>query len=208
MELTIQEKKKITNYFNALIEQLCEFDQLDDFFYNDRGYEHWQEIRFYGDGDEYFCSTCGPVHMYNGATRLVIVPEDFPYVAKINFSTGYSEEEFNYDYNDEELMTYNYVLDNYPDVIDVFPTTTAINIHGLKLVVQEKVETDEDMVYSSYPSLCEDSSNSSIIDLLAEIYGDDFYNVVDECYVNDVHDGNIGLKNGKLVLFDFAGYNN
>ena len=105
-------------------------------------------------------------------------------------------------------MTYNYVLDNYPDVIDVFPTTTAINIHGLKLVVQEKVETDEDMVYSSYPSLCEDSSNSSIIDLLAEIYGDDFYNVVDECYVNDVHDGNIGLKNGKLVLFDFAGYNN
>ena len=208
MELTIQEKKNIISYFDALIEELCDFNQLDDFFYNDRGYEHWQEIRYYGDGDEYFCSTCGPVHMYNGATRLVIVPEDFPYVAKVNFSAGYGDEEFNYDYNKEEMWSYDYVKENYPHLLDAFPITTEINVQGIRLVVQEKVETDDSEIYRSYPHLSMDSSDDSIIELFEEIYGRDFSEMVEDCEINDIHDGNIGLKNGKLVLFDFAGYNN
>lgn len=36
----------------------------------------------------------------------------------------------------------------------------------------------------------------------------EFQNLCDECCINDLHAGNVGLLNGRMVLIDYSGYNN
>lgn len=208
MELTLQQEKNIRIFFENVIDYLCQFEDLSEFFYEDRAYEYWNYIKWNGSGDEHFCGTSGNVSLVNGATRLALIPDDYPFIAKIGFDRGYDDEEYAYNYNEEEVFRYNYILDNYPDVIDAVPFTTKMVVKGIPMIIQEKIDVDQQEVYESYPDLVEDNSEDMIWELLATVYGNEVYNAFEECGVNDIHDGNIGLKDGKLVLFDFAGYNN
>lgn len=206
--ITERRRKDIENFYHMLVNQIKEDDSLQDLLKLKNQDDAWD---FYANvGREVFVGTCGNVSVANGATRLVLVPEDFPFIAKINFENEGNWDELtqdlSLDYNEEEQRTYDLIKRDYPEFLDAFAYTTTINVDGLDLLIQEKIETNQAKIRQSCPSYYGDENSNEMECILEEEYGVGICALLEKLGINDVHSENVGIRLDQLVIFDFAGY--
>lgn len=174
------------------------------------------------------------VEVHFGATRMVIMTDDKPYVLKIQYCDD------GYDYGKNELLVYNKAVEQGLDKYFAWTKKLFLidfeNGRTVDVYVQEKCEMDEDdminrvsnYAYSKWLNEkcledCEDSRDKwereedtdyiadqeSMMEYAEEEWGVPAWDVsefLDSMYVNDCHSGNWGWRGHELVICDYAGY--
>lgn len=150
-----------------------------------------------------------------GATRLVFAGENCPYIIKTpNFIQTY------YNYCKKELHDYEIARDL--NIAEIFLPLDVINGYDNELYKQKRLLIPhQDINYNDFPPLesnyyknHKDTSpyitSPQILRLILNIYGEDFTNRFIEwqkiCKSYDFHRNNYTLIDNKLVIFDYAGY--
>ena len=145
-----------------------------------------------------------------GISKIVIYPQDSNYVIKVPIEC-IDDDGYIVDYCEREVELYKLAKERGFDCL-LAKTEFLGNIMGRRVYAQERVELDserEEIDYSNPSSrrvgIC-DSLSQAIIDA----YGEDFYdNFVAFCsnnFINDLHEGNFAIVNGKPIIFDYSGY--
>lgn len=168
----------------------------------------------------------------DGASKLVIIPEDKDYVIKIPFNGNYYEDDgyfnFSYNYCETEIELYERIFEENPIFSQFFlPLTRVEEYREWDVYVQPKCQaynnTNEKIRSKSYSKDSLNKVRSEVIlynssfpkDWLAavtEILGDvnlvkNFINMLEEYDITqDLHMGNIGYYNGKPIILDYAGF--
>ena len=185
--------------------------------------EGWVNSHLYYLADKH----CSVVH---GATRVVVIKEDFPWVLKFNFQG----ESVSQDYNSLEAKNYERACNE--DIEDFFAATYCLGqVDEFMVYAQEKVEADEDAVSSSFfeytlenyfsSRICENEDdedrlnedawdeancldNEDRIYAMIENYSDArrVVEFTDKYDINDLHSGNWGYRGTQPVLIDYSGY--
>lgn len=174
------------------------------------------------------------VEVHFGATRVVIMTDDKPYVLKIQYCDK------DYDYGKNELLVYTKAveqgLDKYFAWTEKLFSIDFENGRTVDVYIQEKCEMDEDdmtnrvsnYAYSKWldEENLEDCSDSRdkyeieedtdyitnqefMMEYAEEEWGTAAWDVsefLDSMYVNDCHSGNWGWRDHELVICDYAGY--
>lgn len=165
----------------------------------------------------------------DGASKLVIIPENTDFVIKIPFNSEYDVDEyyeFSQNYCETEIDLYDRIVDEYPMFAQFFlPLTRVEECREWDIYIQPKCQTyndaDENMKSNSYSkeSLTKVKSDlggtglptdwmAAVTEVLEDInLVKEFINVL-EMYdiTQDLHRGNIGYCNGKPVILDYAGF--
>ena len=151
--------------------------------------------------------------IYYGACKGVIVFDTADYVIKFDYygSDSYCEiEADNYKYAVEAGLAHYFA-----------ETRFLTKVDGVTFTIQEQCVCDEDNVYNSLRNYveetdCRDLNEDDIwseVDEICEsgrvhyIFDDEALNsFISLHYINDLHQGNFGFVNGRLVIIDFSGF--
>ena len=164
-----------------------------------------------------------------GASKLVIISNNKDeyserYVVKIPFDYAVM------DYCNEELKTYNSVLDDYENfkeyfaecwlagVVDVEDSDGFLN--HIPVYIMRRADVDENEVEnSSYdfwindggkPDCYDPEGNEEVINCFKNYYGKELgeaiEEVINELGIGDLHTANIGFNDDKPVLIDYSSY--
>ena len=162
------------------------------------------------------------IQLCSGLSKFVIVPSNTDYVIKIPFKGSYYHWDKEYsdiaDHCDLEVKCYNDYANSELGYLFV-PTQYVGCIDEIKIYVQPKVETYHYETHSaskhSYDQLedfdyyeCTADDEDAVAAFIEE-FGENaawVLDTLDEMEVKDIHCGNFGYLNGKLVLFDYCGY--
>ena len=160
-----------------------------------------------------------------GASRAVLIFDDFDYVIKIDFSDMADEK---YDFCDNEV--YNYISAVSYNVSQYFAETWyGGRFEGVPFYLMEKAAINEDEINDDIDSgslanksiLSDESleksfpymdcnTKSTITDLFINYYDEEeIHELLDFCYsyaINDIHNENVGYIDNKPVIIDYAGY--
>ena len=182
-----------------LIDELLDYEAFDFFWNKSRTFSGASMMKLDYCFEECFLNQYGNVTMSGGATRLTIISDEMDYVVKICF------EEVASDYVTDEYLIYNDVKNSeeFQDLLPMLVETSRFLYDGSWVEIQEKVDADEDLVYQTYGDYLD---NSEVEEVLEDTYGEKIYDMFEEFGINDLHCGNLGFRDGKPVLFDFAGY--
>lgn len=168
----------------------------------------------------------------DGASKLVIIPEDKDYVIKIPFNGNYYEDDgyfnFSYNYCETEIELYERIFEENPIFSQLFlPLTRVEEYREWDVYVQPKCQaynnTNEKIRSKSYSKdslnkvrsedmLYKSSLPKDWLAAVTEILGDvnlvkNFIIMLEEYDITqDLHNGNIGYYNGKPVILDYAGF--
>lgn len=167
----------------------------------------------------------------DGASKLVIIPENTDYVIKIPFNAAYNEfdneyYEYSQNYCETEIELYDKIFQENPLFIQFFlPLTRVEEYREWDVYVQPKCQaynnTDEKIRSKSYSkeSFTKAKKVTQYLSLptdwvaaVAEILKDislveEFIDILEEYDITqDLHRGNIGYCNGKPVILDYAGF--
>jgi len=171
----------------------------------------------------------------DGASKLVIVPENKDYVIKIPFNAMYDNflcEYYDYSQNyctTEMYLYYKIANEENPIFAQFFlPLTYIEEFENWEIYIQPKCQIynnlDENERSRSYSKNSFDKikANKNVsysttlpLDWLAavtEVLGDidlvvEFINMLEKYDINqDLHSGNIGYYNGKPIILDYAGF--
>lgn len=185
-----------------------------DFSFKDRSVcDAFHELDLYSRGFEY----------ENGASKYCIMHDDFG-----DFVVKFTTEKF--DWCEREYTNYLAAVER--GLGEFFPFTDFLGYYnGVSFFIQERADCDEDGVSSIwYSALREDyvteeeDENEDIIsekiwDMIDELEDEQramycfgnkiaLFDFLDEFCINDLHQGNFGYVDGKLVIIDFSGYGN
>lgn len=167
----------------------------------------------------------------DGASKLVIIPEDKDYVIKIPFNGEYDEYnkkyyDFSYNYCETEIELYDKIFKENPIFIQFFlPLIRVEEFRKWDVYIQPKCQaynnTDERIRSKSYSKESLTKAEKVVEDILlptdwvaavAEVLQDislvmEFINILSKYDImNDLHKGNIGYCNGKPVILDYANF--
>lgn len=183
-----------------------------------------QELLIKGHFHEEFKShnmeDCG-FSFRTGCTKVCLFHSNYEdYVIK--FSTD------KFDYCEKEYK--NYWAAVYNKVDSYFPFTILLgSFNGIKFYIQERAVCNEAKISDIWYSIIrndyeswkdnesEDDINDNIWSMVDELddetrlsycFGEDtrLFDFIDEYCINDLHEGNFGYINGRLVIIDFSGY--
>lgn len=216
------------------IEIVSEFQDIlewQDFCMTRRG-RSFNEAAYYITDNEIV--DVSEIDMASGCTKGCIMDWDNDYVYKIGFLDAVDNEDSEYtDYCAREYDLYcqmnadseipQYIFDIFVPVdfvgnytIELDGKTYSIPIYG-----QAAVEVDEDRVYTtSFQNYCDSGDHTIYSDEELEdqweyleefeqvefCFPTEIYGVFSNYHINDVHASNVGYINGKLRIFDYAGY--
>lgn len=223
------DREKVNEYFLNLINDIIKnksewrYALLCEAGYQYEGNDSLIEVE-----DEVTCEF--NVDIKFGASKLVIISNSSneiseKYVAKIPF--GY----ITMNYCEEELKTYNSVLNNYKDYSQYFAecwyagnvsVEDADNIEcHVPVYIMKRADADEDKVEkSSYDfwlsdggkpeCYCVEEPEEEIVNCFKNCYGkqvgDMIEEVINELDITDLHSANIGFVEGYPVLIDYSGF--
>jgi len=223
MRRSIEELRK---EYEPMVKELMEVCHFSDFLdnFNQNTYYDWCDEYGSDAADQYgYTSTCGE-------TKAVFWNEDdceyvikFPFIAYENFD--YCKAEVR-NYREackaglakrfawcDKLMDYNgfpiYIMefcdcDDYgfqDEITDMY--ISHEKSYRAEHPDDEYEEDPEDMCYDT-------STDDAVWDFLEDVYPSDEINALAAfCvsnYISDVHSGNIGRKNGEIVIVDYSGF--
>lgn len=199
-----------------LLREMCKRDETFDEFLKTGKKDTYLEYRV---GNEYsrfeFEGEMISIELMFGATKAVIHVIDEPTLIKIGFS------DFKVDHAEREANIYAEACVN--DVAQFFvPCHKLGKIYGRPIYEMDFVDADECLVTSDMWQKC--SSEMSDEEISDAIDDDDcyienlfpFYYSVEEMSklcdflceleISDLHSGNIGYLDGRIVLIDYSGY--
>ena len=166
-------------------------------------------------------------HIFYGATRIVVMLDDFDWVLKFNFHYSDSAQ----DYNELEEVHYKAAIK--AGLAEHFAAMYYVGIiENLMVYAQEKVRMDEDCVSSSFFQYtldnyyCENDGrdedernedawdDAMYLDNEDRIYAmidsvsiaDELIKFVFDNNINDLHSANWGYRGTEPVIVDYAGY--
>lgn len=167
----------------------------------------------------------------DGASKLVIIPENKDYVIKIPFNGDCNEYEEYYDYSynycETEIELYDKIFKENPLFIQFFlPLTRVEEFRKWDVYIQPKCQaynnTDEHIRSKSYSKESFTKAKKVIkknillptdwVAAVTEVLQDinlviEFINVLCKYDImDDLHKGNIGYCNGKPVILDYANF--
>lgn len=177
-----------------------------------------QFVRDDTDGDDFVVVVDGAeviVSVMSGATKAVFAVEGMDTVAKIGF------QNFKVDHAAREAQIYQEARSVHLEQFFV-PCKKIGKISSLEVFEMELVEVGEDLVTSDMWQKCSGTMSgeeiSGAIDdddcyieyLFPFYYSDEeitqLYDFISELEINDLHSGNIGYENGRIVIIDYSGY--
>lgn len=145
-----------------------------------------------------------------GISKIVIYPQDSNYVIKVPIE-GIDDDGYIVDYCEREVELYKLAKEWGFDCL-LAKTEFLGNIMGRRVYVQERVELDSEREETDYsnPSsrrvgIC-DSLSQAIIDAYGEGFYDNFVAFCSNNFINDLHEGNFAIVDGKPIIFDYSGY--
>jgi len=155
------------------------------------------------------------VHIFHGATKAVFFIEEMETVAKIGF------QNFEIDHAAREAQIFKEACALGVDKFFV-PCKKIGEISNLEVFEMELVEVGEELVTSDMWQKCSGSmSDEEIVDVIDNDYGfiealfpfyyseeemTRLYDFISELEINDLHSGNIGYEDGRIVIIDYSGY--
>ena len=150
-----------------------------------------------------------------GATKAVFAVEGMDTVAKIGF------QNFKVDHAAREAQVYQEACSAHLEQFFV-PCKKIGEISRLEVFEMELVDVGEELVTSDMWRKCSGSmSNEEIVDVIDEdcgfvealfpfYYSDEkmtqLFKFIFEMKINDLHSGNIGYEDGRIVIIDYSGY--
>lgn len=143
--------------------------------------------------------------------------------AKVEFIGYYERDIWFYDLQEVQHLIYEYIED-FDDKLRAEIDENGLSVQrqhiclplyaapradfNFNLFQYTKEENVRDFVDSVSSPLKDRNKNVAFI--FVKEYGEDTYvelsNFLDMMHINDLHSGNIGIVNGKMVLIDYAGY--
>ena len=155
------------------------------------------------------------VSVMSGATKAVFAVEGMDTVAKIGF------QNFKVDHAAREAQIYQEACGAHLEQFFV-PCKKIGEISNLEVFEMKLVDVGEELVTSDMWRKCSDSMSSEeivcVIDedcgfvesLFPFYYSNEemtrLYEFISELEINDLHSGNIGYENGRIVIIDYSGY--
>lgn len=221
MSLNIEKIKSEAKDLLDIIFNECYLEET--VFQNGRNPSSWY--------DENYDILAGLANVYNGETRMVIIPNGKDYVLKIQY------RDFNIDYNTGEERVYKQAVAR--GLEKCFAETAYIfnycdhDIYAMELCDANEDENNSriyDYYYNEFCAEnnldsddfqsqkefdeqydeCEAEGSEGVIEYAATIWGTELANKIedflDDMNVNDYHSGNIGFIGDWLVICDYAGY--
>lgn len=203
----------VANHFFTLLGQLEEgCAEFSEFFQKPDGTK-WRELMWNNAG-----SWADSIVLDSGATKAVIIDEDYDYVLKIPF---FMESGWNYC----QIELENYVSAKQDNLETYFAEIFYLGEYeGAQCYASKKADCDDiegrvsDEIRESYPDMSDEEFSSYIdnswteevvAEAMENYVGDDWDKLCDflhENDINDLHYGNVGYINGSLVYIDFSGY--
>lgn len=202
----LQKMREINSSFDKFVQSGKKNDLLQ--FVNDET-DEWHDFVVAMDGAEV------TVSIMFGATKAVFAAEGMDTVAKIGF------QNFKVDHAAREAQIYQEA--RAMDLEQFFvPCKKIGEISSLEVFEMELVEVGEDLVTSDMWRKCSGSmSSEEIVDVIDDDCGfiealfpfyysveemTRLYDFISELEINDLHSGNIGYENGRIVIIDYSGY--
>lgn len=202
----LQKMREVSSSFDKFVQSGKKNDLLQ--FIDDEA-DEWHDFVVAVDGAEV------TVSIMFGATKAVFAAEGMDTVAKIGF------QNFKVDHAAREAQIYQEAQAMGLEQFFV-PCKKIGEISSLEVFEMELVEVGEELVTSDMWRKCSDSmSREEIIDvidydcgfietLFPFYYSDEemtrLYEFISELEINDLHSGNIGYENGRIVIIDYSGY--
>ena len=166
----------------------------------------------------------------DGASKLVIIPENCDYVIKIPFNGSYDSfegcyTEFSQNYCETEIDLYEKIISENPVFAQFFlPLIKVEEFKKYNIYIQEKchsyIDTDEKERQSSYSKesltrAFEFQKHPLPLDWIAAVFEnlkdetlfEEFIHVLEKYDITqDLHRGNIGYYKNKPIILDYAGF--
>lgn len=202
------------NIFNGVLDSLCEygfFSNMEDGFTK----KYLSNLLC----DSFYYHMESEVEIKYGSTKAVICLPNNEWVLKIPFS----DYEFNYCSLEEK----NYISAKREGFEDFMAETHYLmDFNGAPCYIMKKAEVGFDLLkkdmysclieegnseeYARYNSELNCSGDEYVENLLGFHYDrkrlDNFLDFCEENDINDIHTGNVGYINGRLVVIDYSGY--
>lgn len=191
---------------NSIIKTLVDSGMVNDIL-NDGHFEPWNWFH------EHKALLPGGYKVYSGACKGVIVFDDTDWVIKFDYcgEDSYCKiEADNYRYAVEEGLAHYFA-----------ETRFIAQVDCVSFVIQEKCECDESDIYDSLQQYVKETCNEEYSDAslwaevesicengcVHEMFKDKALNAfVRRNYINDLHAGNFGRVNGRIVMTDYSGF--
>ena len=197
-------------------------DELYDILYMNilaDGGEHYNDDYYFNNRFSFFSELvegCEGVEVYDGATKICLVPDDGDFVFKINISgvdyCGYEADNYQEAVNAGKGK---YFLETrYFKTLNECGVCFAIYIQPKISDISSEIDSDSDeeinISSSYYSSPAADRLSPTWIHNFIEAYGEsEYFSLLDFCNridINDLHSGNIGYMDNHPVIFDYAGF--
>lgn len=197
--------------------------------YNFNEYFTQHEEDFFISAIDY--TECDNFDWEDGASKLVIIPENYNYVIKIPFNGCYCGLEycdFSQNYCETEIELYETIISENPIFSQFFlPLTRVEEFFDYDIYIQLKCQVYNNLSniekYSFYSkeSMKKAKSNeelfcprlpidwvAAVIEVLKDVnLVEEFFNVLNKYDITlDLHKGNIGYYNNKPIILDYAGF--
>ena len=173
------------------------------------------EVDDYGDFTVVIDTEEVTVHIFHGATKAVFAIDGMDTVAKIGF------QNFKVDHAAREAQIFQEACGAHLEQFFV-PCKKIGEISNLEVFEMELVDVGEELVTSDMWRKCSGSmSSEEIVDVIDDdcgfveslfpfYYSNEemtrLYKFISELEINDLHSGNIGYENGRIVIIDYSGY--
>lgn len=192
----------------SFVNRLIDMGLVNDINDIDNRFDPWH---WFKDHKEDFVND--HFEIYSGACKGVIVFDAADYVIKFDYCGSES-------YCEIEANNYKYAVE--AGLAHYFAETRFLTkVDGITFTIQERCVCNEDEVYDSLHKYveetdCCDLSEDDVwseVDEICEdgrvhyIFDDEALNsFISRNYINDLHQGNFGFVNGRLVIIDFSGF--
>lgn len=173
------------------------------------------EVDDYGDFTVVIDTEEVTVHIFHGATKAVFSIDEMDTVAKIGF------QNFKVDHAAREAQIFQEACGAHLEQFFV-PCKKIGEISNLEVFEMEFVDVGEELVTSDMWRKCSGSmSSEEIVDVIDDDCGfietlfpfyyseeemTQLYEFISKLEINDLHSGNIGYENGRIVIIDYSGY--
>lgn len=202
----LQKMREVSDSFNEFIQS----GKKNDFYrFMENETDDYHDFVVVVDGAEV------TVSIMSGATKAVFAVEGMDTVAKIGF------QNFKVDHAAREAQIYQEACGAHLEQFFV-PCKKIGEISSLEVFEMELVDVGEELVTSDMWRKCSDSmSSEEIVNVIDEDCGfveslfpfyysneeiTQLYKFISELEINDLHSGNIGYENGRIVIIDYSGY--
>lgn len=202
----LQKMREVSDSFNEFIQS----GKKNDFYrFMENETDDYHDFVVVVDGAEV------TVSIMSGATKAVFAVEGMDTVAKIGF------QNFKVDHAAREAQIYQEACGVHLEQFFV-PCKKIGEISSLEVFEMELVDVGEELVTSDMWRKCSGSmSSEEIVNVIDEdcgfveslfpfYYSNEeitrLYKFISELEINDLHSGNIGYENGRIVIIDYSGY--